>query len=66
MTIIKERPEKNHKFNLLSYVESARCLLNLHELVRYVLDASTTSENLLMQGLVFGSDDFCADIGNDV
>ncbi|MCL4126873.1 UNVERIFIED_CONTAM: hypothetical protein GTU68_024546 [Idotea baltica] len=50
------------KFRLILYVESAKSLLNLQSICESALTASERSP-FILDGVVFGSDDFCADIG---
>jgi citrate lyase subunit beta-like protein len=48
--------------NLLTYVESAKGLLDLKEICNHAIELSEF--NLFnLEGVVFGSDDFCASIG---
>ncbi|CAL1268441.1 unnamed protein product [Larinioides sclopetarius] len=50
------------KLNLVFFVESAKSLLDLRQICEKAVDLS--KEGLFsFEGLVFGSDDFCADIG---
>ncbi|GBN86219.1 Citramalyl-CoA lyase, mitochondrial [Araneus ventricosus] len=50
------------KVNLVFFVESAKSLLDLRQICEKAVDLS--KEGLFrFEGLVFGSDDFCADIG---
>ncbi|CAG2105997.1 unnamed protein product [Medioppia subpectinata] len=48
--------------HLLTYVESAKGLLNLKDVITHAIELS--EYNLFsLEGIVFGSDDFCASIG---
>ena len=53
----------NQKFNLVIFVESAIGLLNLQNICARGVQLSLTGP-FHLDGVVFGSDDFCADIGN--
>ena len=48
--------------NLVIFVESAIGLLNLREICQKAVEMCDDS-TLRLDGIVFGSDDFCADIG---
>ncbi|GFT37701.1 citramalyl-CoA lyase, mitochondrial [Nephila pilipes] len=50
------------KLNLVFFVESAKSLLDLRQICEKAIDLSKTGA-FRFEGLVFGSDDFCADIG---
>jgi citrate lyase beta subunit len=54
----------DHALNLYFYMESAMSLINLNEIIKSALAASTDRYNdrYKLEGFVFGSDDFCADI----
>ena len=54
-----------NKFNLVIFVESAISLLNLVDICRAATSISDKSP-FHLDGIVFGSDDFCADIGEFV
>jgi len=48
--------------NLLTYVESAKGLLDLKDICNHAIELSEF--NLFdLDGIIFGSDDFCASIG---
>lgn len=53
---------KDTLIDLLIYVESAKGLLDLREICRHAMELDEYS-NLRLAGIVFGSDDFCANIG---
>ncbi|GAV03672.1 hypothetical protein RvY_14064 [Ramazzottius varieornatus] len=49
---------------LILYIESAKALLSMRKLLKTALKVADESHNLLaLDGVVFGSDDYCADIG---
>ena len=52
----------NKKLSLVLFVESAKSLLNLQKICESAVNL-LNNEILCIEGLVFGSDDFCADIG---
>lgn len=47
---------------LIIYVESARGLLDLRDICQHSVELSEYT-NIRLAGVVFGSDDFCANIG---
>ena len=49
--------------SLVLFVESAVGLLNLRDICQRAADISLRSSLITVDGLVFGSDDFCADVG---
>lgn len=53
----------NHQVRLIIFVESARSLLDMKELCQHCVDLSKQGAPFKLEGAVFGSDDFCADIG---
>ncbi|ESO87404.1 hypothetical protein LOTGIDRAFT_127794 [Lottia gigantea] len=60
--VLKDKNIKNYQPYLITYVESAIGIMNLRD----TLNAATqhTKEGIYhIDGVVFGSDDFCADIG---
>ena len=63
-SILNERkgPTATDKLNLVIFVESAIGLLNLQNLCARGVQLSLTGP-FHLDGVVFGSDDFCADIG---
>ncbi|XP_076039546.1 citramalyl-CoA lyase, mitochondrial-like [Oratosquilla oratoria] len=54
--------EIGEKIRLIMFIESAQALINLPEICKKAVELSKTSR-FDVDGLVFGSDDFCADIG---
>ncbi|XP_013787805.1 citrate lyase subunit beta-like protein, mitochondrial [Limulus polyphemus] len=50
------------KINLIIYIESAKSLLDLRTICQRAVDLSEKGL-FILDGVVFGSDDFCADIG---
>jgi len=50
------------KLNVILFIESAQSLLALPEICKTAWLLSTTSK-FIPDALVFGSDDYCADIG---
>ncbi|KAH3724408.1 citramalyl-CoA lyase, mitochondrial-like [Dreissena polymorpha] len=59
---LKER-DLAHKLSLVLFIESALGLMNLREICERATELSLRSNVFEVDGLVFGSDDFCADIG---
>lgn len=53
---------KQNKINLVFFVESATALLDLRAMCKKAIEFSKEGP-FTLEGLVFGSDDFCADIG---
>ncbi|XP_060072176.1 citramalyl-CoA lyase, mitochondrial-like [Ylistrum balloti] len=53
----------NNKIQLITFVESAIGLINLTEIFRTTTELSSSEGFFDLAGVVFGSDDFCADIG---
>ncbi|KAK3591109.1 hypothetical protein CHS0354_035921 [Potamilus streckersoni] len=51
------------KLSLVIFIESAMALLDLKDICRKGVELSIKSKIFSLDGLVFGSDDFCADIG---
>ncbi len=61
--ILKKRGHDG-KVNLIIYVETAQGMLNLHDVCRRGTQLSDSPDSsLYLDGIVFGSDDFCANIG---
>lgn len=56
---------KNHNIKLIVFVESARALLDMKELIEHCLTLMNQGAPFTLEAAVFGSDDFCADIGNE-
>jgi citrate lyase subunit beta-like protein len=54
----------NHTLSFYFYMESAMSLINLNDIIRTALTSSAEKYNnrFRLEGFVFGSDDFCADI----
>lgn len=48
---------------LITYVESAMGLMNLRDVFKKTIDLQLKEQLYVLDGVVFGSDDFCADIG---
>lgn len=58
----RKEPIKDSLVDLIIYVESAKGLLDLREICKHAMELDEYS-NLRLAGIVFGSDDFCANIG---
>lgn len=54
--------ENRQKLNLIFFIESAKSLLNMRDICKTAMEISNGSL-FRFEGVVFGSDDFCADIG---
>ena len=55
---------RGQPLRLMLYIESAHALLRMRELLETALQLADNSDNsFALEGVVFGSDDFCADIG---
>lgn len=54
--------KRDVKINLIMYIESARAMIDLEKICSNSFELSEQSK-FLPVSLVFGSDDFCADIG---
>ncbi|KAH9520726.1 hypothetical protein DERF_004417, partial [Dermatophagoides farinae] len=55
-----------HPIDLITYVESATGLLDLRDIAKHTIDMCKSLNdtiNINFAGIVFGSDDFCANIG---
>lgn len=61
-TSLKGR-DLEHKLSLILFMESALGLINLRDICEKATELSLRSNVFHFDGLVFGSDDFCADIG---
>ena len=59
---LRDRPLER-KLGLIIFVESAIGLLNLKDVCQKGTELSLRSGTFQLEGVVFGSDDFCADIG---
>ncbi|ESO04931.1 hypothetical protein HELRODRAFT_185528 [Helobdella robusta] len=55
--------EKHRMFNLIIFIESALGLLNFENICRRSVELMELGVPLSLEGVVFGSDDFCANIG---
>ena len=55
---------KKHNIKLIVFVESARSLLDMKELIQHCFTLMNQGAPFTLEGVIFGSDDFCADIGN--
>ena len=51
------------KLGLIMFIESARSLLDMDAICRAAWEVSEEGGDLVPEAIVFGSDDFCADIG---
>lgn len=62
---IKTNENLIENLNLFFYMESATSLINLKEIIQTALNLTSTKydNKFNLEGFVFGSDDFCADIG---
>lgn len=58
-----EGRQLKQKFNLITFVESAMGMMNLKEVCNRTFELSLKHKLYVHDGIVFGSDDFCADIG---
>ncbi|CAH1799947.1 unnamed protein product [Owenia fusiformis] len=61
--VLKHRDLRGDRINLVIFVESARGLLNLRDICLWGQELSKGDTCFNLDGIVFGSDDFCADIG---
>lgn len=55
---------KIHVIKLIVFVESARSLLDMNELCKHCNSLQNQGGPFILEAAVFGSDDFCADIGS--
>ncbi|XP_052088047.1 citramalyl-CoA lyase, mitochondrial-like [Mytilus californianus] len=60
--ILSEK-QKAEKFSLITMVESAVGLMNLKDVILQASSLARSEKLYTLEGVVFGSDDFCADIG---
>ena len=62
---IKTHADPIDNLNLFFYMESATSLINLKQIIQTSIELTNTKYNkrFNLEGFVFGSDDFCADIG---
>ncbi|KAG1673788.1 Citramalyl-CoA lyase, mitochondrial [Nymphon striatum] len=56
------RGNGSHIFKLIVMVESAKSLLDFRKICQKATELSETSP-FMLEGVIFGSDDFCADVG---
>lgn len=61
--ILGERKLKKKKFKLIIFIESAIGMLNLPDICQKANEITELGAPLLLDGIVFGSDDFLANIG---
>ncbi|XP_046445883.1 citramalyl-CoA lyase, mitochondrial-like [Daphnia pulex] len=54
---------KEHNIKLIVFVESARSLLDMKELIQHSFTLMNQGAPFTLEAAIFGSDDFCADIG---
>jgi len=54
---------KKKKFSLIIFIESAVGILSLPDIIRRANEISEMGAPFLLEGIVFGSDDFLANIG---
>eukprot|EP00914_Ancora_sagittata_P015440 GHVO01030516.1.p1 GENE.GHVO01030516.1~~GHVO01030516.1.p1 ORF type:complete len:250 (+),score=31.70 GHVO01030516.1:43-792(+) len=59
---VGQNPPKK-KFNLIIYMETATGLVNLVDTCKRGVALCSEGADFILDGIVFGSDDFCADIG---
>ena len=52
-----------HQVKLIIFIESARALLDMKDICEHGVQLQTQGAPFALEGAVFGSDDFCADIG---
>ncbi|KAJ8973369.1 hypothetical protein NQ317_018846 [Molorchus minor] len=62
---IRHLIKNNGKINLIIYIETARAFINLNEICKTAMQLSKRF-NFIPSALVFGSDDFCANIGQRI
>ncbi|XP_054163746.1 citramalyl-CoA lyase, mitochondrial-like [Oppia nitens] len=60
--LVKALGKRKTEINLITYVESAKGLLNLKDVVTHAIELSEF-HLFSLEAIVFGSDDFCASIG---
>jgi len=63
VSCLQERKLKR-KFNLIIFIESAVGMLTLPNICRRANEISEMGAPFVLEGIVFGSDDYLADIGN--
>ncbi|KAK3098504.1 hypothetical protein FSP39_020145 [Pinctada imbricata] len=59
---MKDRPDSTRPY-LITFVESAMGLMNLKNIFSKAYDLQLKEKLYILDGVVFGSDDYCADIG---
>ncbi|GIX85457.1 citramalyl-CoA lyase, mitochondrial [Caerostris extrusa] len=62
LKLLSKHGSEAKKINLVFFMESAKSLLDLQQICEKAVDLSKKGP-FQFEGLVFGSDDFCADIG---
>ena len=60
---LKDVLKGNSKVNLIIYIESARSIIDMNQLCQHCFDLQEQGAPFYLDGAIFGSDDFCADIG---
>lgn len=63
MSCIDETKQKK-KFGLIIFTESAVGMLSLPDICRRANEISEMGAPIVLEGIVFGSDDYLANIGN--
>ena len=59
-----ESKKLKKKFNLIIFIESAIGMLSLRDICRRANEISEMGAPFILEGIVFGSDDYLANIGN--
>jgi len=59
-----ESKKRKKKFNLIIFIESAIGMLSLPDICRRANEISEMGAPFVLEGIVFGSDDYLANIGN--
>lgn len=62
--VLKSRDSDFDPLKVIIFVESAVGLINLHTICQRAETMAQNGAPFHLDGVVFGSDDFCADIGN--
>ena len=57
---------KKHNIKLIVFVESAKSLLDMKELIQHCFTLMHQGAPFTLEAVIFGSDDFCADIGKGI
>lgn len=60
-----EKKKAKKKFSLIIFIESAVGILSLPDIIRRANEISEMGAPFLLEGIVFGSDDFLANIGGE-